>query len=199
MTTHLSAWPITVDGPRRVVVMALQTSQRAQARQQVRQLLRQALADALGTTAQAVPLQDVQGQGLSLAPPLDNVGLSVAHEAGLSLCGVNFQGAIGLDILRLDAVPSDWDNLARDYLGPAQTQALHALPCGARSLGFAKAWAHHEAALKCLGLGLTEWCSNLAQQLQQCRIRSLVLPKGYVGSIAWANEPEPNPTHHNPS
>jgi 4'-phosphopantetheinyl transferase len=190
MNTGVSS--IYVDAPTHVRVLALQTTHRPQARQQVRQALRQLLSDVLKTPAQHLTLQDVQGQGLSLAPPYETIGLSVAHEAGLSLCGVNVDGAMGLDILRLDAVPSDWATTALDYLGPAKTQALHALPPSARSLGFAQAWTDHEAALKCFGLGLTEWCPALARQLQPCRIRSLVLPEGYVGSIASANNRGPH-------
>jgi 4'-phosphopantetheinyl transferase len=192
MTTVLSTWSICVDTPSRVRVLALQTTHRSQARQQVRQALRQLLSDVLNTPEQHLTLQDVQGQALSLAPPYESIGLSVAHEAGLSLCGVNVDGAMGLDILRLDAVPSDWATIGQDYLGPARTQALHALPPSARLLGFAQAWTAHEAALKCFGMGLTEWSPALGRQLQPCRIRSLVLPEGYVGSIAWANNLSPH-------
>jgi 4'-phosphopantetheinyl transferase len=141
MTTVLSTWSICVDTPSRVKVLALQTTHRLQARQQVRQALRQLLSDVLKTPEQHLTLQDVQGQGLSLAPPHEAIGLSVAHESRLSLCGVNVDGAMGLDILRLDAVPSDWATTALNYLGPAKTQALHALPTSTRSLGFAQAWA----------------------------------------------------------
>ena len=192
MNAGVSTWSICTDSPSAVRVLALQTTHRLQARQQVRQALRQLLSDVLKTPEQHLTLQDVQGQGLSLAPPYESIGLSVTHEAGLSLCGVNVDGAMGLDILRLDAVPSDWATLALDYLGPARTQALHALPSSARLLGFAQAWTAHEAALKCFGMGLTEWSPALAQLLLPCRIRTLVLPEGYVGSIALANNRRPH-------
>jgi len=42
-----------------------------------------------------------------------------------------------------------------------------------------------EAGLKCLGIGLQEWCPALVRQLESCRLIELDLPAGLCGTVAY--------------
>lgn len=153
------------------------------ARQQVRAALAAAVRRLDEGQALAEPLRWIDRPGQ--APRLDDPraaawGIALSHEVGLSLFALRPAGPVGLDLLRLDAVPAaraERCRLAADYLGAA---AL-----GTEALTFARAWAGHEAALKCRGLPLAEWTPGLARELQGvCRVE-LALPAGFVGALVW--------------
>lgn len=150
------------------------------ARQQVRQVLRELLTDEA--------LVSLPGQAIRLARPGSKTGISVSHEAGLSLVAVNYAGPVGIDLVRpLDS--PDWresiPTLAQDYLGPRVAQHLASFPAVEQMRYFAEAWTQHEARLKCLGLGLEEWHPALAERLSACRVEQLTLPGGYIGAVAY--------------
>jgi len=162
-----------------------QTTQRDTARQLVRQALRAILASHLGCPAAAVPLLSQPGLGLHLAG--EKIGLSVSHEAGLSLIAINPAGAVGVDILKL-ATPTMPDDellrLAREYLGKTTAQQIASLPPSQHWPAFAKAWTHLEARLKCRGQPLAEWFEQQQASPEHRPALSLQLPEGYVGALA---------------
>mgnify|MGYP000093612309 FL=1 len=163
---------VTVDTPN--------TLNRDVARQQVRQVLREILGDEA--------LVSCPGQPIRLARQGSVTGISVSHEAGLSLVAVNYAGPVGIDLMR-PLLSADWFEqipvLARDYLGPEIAQELSCLPAEAQVRQFAVRWTEHEACLKYLGMGLEEWQPALAQRLSACRVEQLVLPGGYIGAVAY--------------
>lgn len=157
------------------------------ARQFVRTALRETLAPRLGCTPAAVPLISIPGQPLRLAGLEGEIGLSVGHEAGLSLVAIHRNGAIGVDLLRVTGMPLVGDEvlrLAKDYLGAEAASRLDSLPEEARRQAFAEAWVGLEAGLKCLGEDLAEWSTERQVLLANCRIRELALPEGLVGAVA---------------
>ncbi|HJV93860.1 MAG TPA: 4'-phosphopantetheinyl transferase superfamily protein, partial [Azonexus sp.] len=119
-----------------------------------------------------------------LAPPWQDVGISVSHEPGLSLAVIHRAGPVGIDLLRLDSPLPDLDQLARDYLGPATAAALAALPATQRQAAFAGAWCRLEAGLKCLGMALGEWTPETGRQLADCTFTDIAMPAGWVAAVA---------------
>ena len=111
-----------------------------------------------------------------------HIGLSFSHEPGLSLAAINFASPVGIDLLQGSANGLSGDEirqLGMDYLGPAANPRMDGDP-----RAFAEAWAGHEARLKCLGLGLTEWTPAVGQGLAGCRCVRLDLPDEWIGVLA---------------
>ena len=175
-------WPASFDAAQERLIVAVDTPDtpiRETARQQVRDVLREILGD--------VELISRPGQPIRVAGQVKTPGISVSHEAGLSLVAVHFGGPVGIDLLRMPEYP-DWRaellTLAVDYLGPIIARQIAALPPIEQLACFASAWTRHEARLKCLGLGLEEWSDLLENRLAPCRVQTLILPSGYIGAVA---------------
>lgn len=175
-------WPTSFARTQDLLIVAIQTPHtpiRDTARQLVRTVLREILGD--------VELISNPGQAISLARMDSPIGISVSHESGLSLLAVNFSGLVGIDLLRIPDDP-DWASqiqaLAGDYLGPKVAQQITDLAAQEQMTSFAQAWAAHEARLKCQGLALAEWSSELEASLAECCAQPLLLPAGFVGAVA---------------
>lgn len=157
------------------------------ARTQVRGALREVLGLQLGCAPEAVNLLSVPGQALRIQLPghtIGAIGLSASHEAGLSVAAIRRHGPVGIDIMRI-APAFDWQPVARDYLGPQALQRIASQPEPDQLQAFAHEWTRLEAGLKCLGIGLQEWCPALAQRLESCRVMALDLHTGLCGAVAW--------------
>ena len=157
------------------------------ARTQVRGALREVLGLQLGCAPEAVNLQSVPGQALRVELPghtIGTIGLSASHEAGLSVAAIRQGGPVGIDIMRI-APAFDWQAVARDYLGPQAWHRIASQPAPEQPQAFAREWTRLEAGLKCLGIGLQEWNSSLAQQLENCKLMEIDLPAGLCGTVAW--------------
>jgi len=168
-------------------VLWLETSAnapRSTVRQEVRQALVVALSEILAVETVAIKLISQAGQPVRLAPPWQDIGLSLSHDNGRSLAAIHRHGPVGVDLLRNDLQLPDRDRLARDYLGPIQAAALAALPANQRDQAFAQAWAGLEASLKCLTLELDEWTAERAARLSACAVTALALPTGWCGAVA---------------
>lgn len=175
-------WPAPVDQAQALLIVAIDTPCtpiRDTARRLVRGVLREILGD--------IELISVPGQAIRLARPDSPIGISVSHEWGLSLLAVNFSGPVGIDLLRIPDDP-DWEGqipaLAKDYLSPKMARQLNDQAPPERLASFAQAWATHEARLKCRGLALVEWNSELEKSLAEYCTQPLTLPAGYIGAVA---------------
>jgi 4'-phosphopantetheinyl transferase len=152
---------------------------RATARRTIRSALLAALVEASGLASSSIRLCGAPG----LAPwaLLDDgrrVALSISHDGDLSVAALRLDGgAVGIDVMQVADVP-DWQAVARDYLGPAAAATLAGAPA------FARAWSEREARLKCRGLALAEWGACDESLLAACACRPLVLPDGYMGTVA---------------
>jgi 4'-phosphopantetheinyl transferase len=176
--------PSSDDG---VFVIAVHTAGgtlRDSARQQVRQALQDMLIQLLGMPPDGIAVRSTPGEApcivLRDGDTERSVGCSFAHEDGLSLVAINLHGPVGVDLMPTAPV-HDWPAVASDYLGPAVTSALQALPRATQPQSFAQAWANREASLKCLGMPLSEW-SGEAEPV--CHTVPLQLPAGWAGTLA---------------
>ena len=180
------ALPPAADG---VVVIAIDTQglQRPQAREAIRQAVREALCALLGRPLAGIAIQSTPGQSpriIVAGMPAAEIGCSFTHEEGCSLAALNLHGQVGVDVMREQDIP-DWQQVARDYLGPAVTAALSGTEAAQRPRAFALSWTAREARLKFHGKQLGEWpADSEASALTSCIIKPLALPAGLAGAIA---------------
>ncbi|MQA40898.1 4'-phosphopantetheinyl transferase family protein [Rugamonas aquatica] len=186
MELVVHAWPGPVPALRDgLFVIGVETSAlRERAREQIRLAARTALAAVLSVDAGAIAIDSTPGEAprIKLAGDEHAIGCSFTHEEGYALAAINLHGAVGVDVMRVQDI-QDWDNVARDYLGPEVCAALAAAPAGKRAIGFAQAWTRHEAWLKCHGRQLSEW---QAGDEASTGIALRGLPEGLVGHLAMA-------------
>lgn len=161
------------------------------ARELARQALREVLGILLDRAPEAVPLVSRPGHPIRLDTPGLHAGLSLSHEPGLTIAAIHLGGAVGVDLMRVEQGPdwlssgsSDWQALARDYLGPQASDRIARRPPPQRVRVFAREWTRFEASLKCLAMPLQEWSPALEHELMRCRLFDLDVPDGFIGSLA---------------
>ena len=178
--------PVPDDGRIVVGITTAGGTNRELARKQTRLAVRQLLGELLDLPPDDIELKSAAGQAphivLTTNGATRNVGLSISHEAGLSLAAINLHGKVGVDLMQVQEVP-DWEMVARDYLGAAIADELARVSPERRAKVFAKAWTAREASLKCQGLQLTEWMPSPPFQVLPCRSFELALPEGVVGTL----------------
>ncbi|MFS2024633.1 4-phosphopantetheinyl transferase [Massilia sp. CT11-137] len=159
---------------------------RATARRTIRAALLAALAEASGLSSSSIRLCGAPGVApWALLDDGRRFALSISHDGDLSVAALRLDGgAVGIDVMQVADVP-DWQAVARDYLGPAAAATLAGVPA------FARAWSEREARLKCRGLALAEWGACDESLLAACACLSLVLPDGYMGTVAVLPAPCP--------
>jgi 4'-phosphopantetheinyl transferase len=83
----------------------------------------------------------------------DALAFNMSHSEQLALYAFSAAGAVGVDV---EVARHSIDELAvaSRMLGAAEAQRLEALDPDARRREFLRAWARHEAELKCLGVGI---------------------------------------------
>ncbi|WP_032703375.1 4'-phosphopantetheinyl transferase family protein [Pseudomonas syringae] len=130
---------------------------RDEARNRIRTCVRTAVEQWLELPSDAITF--ISAPGIAprlLIDGLPEPGFSISHEAGCSLAAINLHGAVGVDLMQVQAVP-DWHAVAQDYLGAEVVSVLSGMPESVRTIAFAKAWCRREAFLKLHGLALEEW------------------------------------------
>ena len=165
------------------------TENRRVARSLVRSALRETLAVLLDQPAASIILISPPGEAIQVDSTCFQLNVSISHSPGVSVAAICQNAAIGVDVMQIDVMTlahPEWLRLAGDYLGPQVKAKLQSAPPSAFPSLFAQAWTGFEAALKCLGLGLTEWSPELARRLASCRVLALDLPANYCGSVATA-------------
>lgn len=171
----------TVDTPK--------TQKRTLARQAVRTALSEIIAGRLNCPANSVRLENLPpGQGLKLAPPHQNIGVSFSHESTCSVIAINLVGPIGIDLLQMESHPAwaaEIRQLASDYLGQETSLELESLSEAQRPVAFARHWVKHEARLKCLGQPLVEWSASLRQAFTDLSCLELPRIEGMYAAIAF--------------
>ncbi|KQQ40170.1 hypothetical protein ASF61_05135 [Duganella sp. Leaf126] len=182
LTVHAwpGATPAITDG---VFVIRLTTGEQ---REEARQQLRQALAEALGVLLETPP-REIEIEAFPGAAPVvvlpdgRRLHCSFAHDGGMSLAAVCFNGPVGVDLMLAEEV-AGWEAVARDYLGPETTARIAATPRAERDAAFAQAWTAREAHLKWLGVGLDEWPAH--SQSSGATV-TLDLPDNLVGTLVY--------------
>jgi 4'-phosphopantetheinyl transferase len=173
-----------------VLVIGIQAQEaREAARRAIREAIVAELALFTKLPSQRIALHTPEGQVpyalLDTPDGQRRAHLAISHDGALSLAAISLQGPVGIDVTLVMDIP-DWEPVARDYLGPAVTAALAALPAGERTRAFALAWSEREARLKYLGRELVEWSKDGDRPLAACCCRPLALPEGYAGVLALA-------------
>ena len=153
---------------------------RMEARARLRQAVREAAAQWQHLDIEAVSVESTPGTPPRLLLPAGVAGLSFSHDEGLSLAAIGLQGAVGIDVMRVQDI-ADWFHLARDYLGPQVAAELADCPADQRPLRLAQAWTAREAGLKHAGLALAEWDG----EAPDCRLQAVAVPAGYTATLAY--------------
>lgn len=168
-----------------VFVIGMPTGlQREAARQHIRQALAEALGAVLGVAPHAVTIESVAGAApVAVLADGRRLHCSFAHDGGMSLAAVCFNGPVGVDLMLAEDV-AGWEAVARDYLGPDATARIAATAREERAAVFARAWTAREAHLKWLGVGLDEWPAH--SQTSGATV-TLDLPAGLVGTLVYAD------------
>ncbi|KZL36581.1 phosphopantetheinyl transferase [Pseudomonas syringae pv. syringae] len=154
---------------------------RDEARNRIRTCVRSAVEQWLELPSGAITF--ISAPGVAPRLLIDGLpvpGFSISHEAGFSLAAINLQGAVGVDLMQVQAVP-DWHAVALDYLGAEVATGLSGLPESIRTMAFAKAWCRREAFLKLHGLALEEWTAVGGLQGVGVEVE---LGEGMVGVVA---------------
>ena len=154
---------------------------RKHARSLIRHAVTDALAQTLGMAASRIEIHREPGMTPRLhLPGFGNAGLSITHERGLSLAVVHLEGAVGVDVTRVEEMP-DWQVVAHDYLGAEVARSLSVTPASQRAGQFARHWCEREATLKCHGLSLREWTPD---DTSECTLFALKLQASMMGALA---------------
>lgn len=153
---------------------------RAEARLRIRATVRAAAAQWLKMDIESISVESTPGAAPRLLLAGRPAGMSFSHDEGLSLAAIGLQGAVGIDVMRVQDI-ADWFHLARDYLGPQVAAELADCPADQRPLRLAQAWTAREAALKYSGLQLAEWNGSAPA----CCLQALPLPAPYVANLAF--------------
>jgi len=152
---------------------------RTEARLRIRLAVREAVAKWLNIAIDCIKVDSQPGHAPRLLVAGRAAWLSISHEDGISLAAMHLHGPVGIDVMRVIAIP-DWHEVARDYLGPQVAHALAACPADQRPLALAQAWTAREAALKCVGRELAEWDGFALD----CDLQSLRVPPNLVAMLA---------------
>lgn len=171
-----------------VIVVGIQgQEEREAARRAIREAIVAELALLTNLPRQRIALHTPEGQVpyalLDTAEGQRRAHLAISHDGALSLAAISLQGPVGIDVTLVMDIP-DWEAVAHDYLGPVVAADLAALPAGARTQAFARAWSEREARLKYLGRELVEWSEDGDRPLAACHCLPLALPEGYAGVLA---------------
>jgi 4'-phosphopantetheinyl transferase len=78
---------------------------------------------------------------------------NLSHSGTTALYAFTTSGPVGIDV-EVARRPIDTVAIAARAFGPAEARRLRELDPEARKREFLRAWVRHEAALKCVGLGL---------------------------------------------
>jgi 4'-phosphopantetheinyl transferase len=114
------------------------------------------------------------------------LSFNISHSGGIAVYALARGAPVGVDIEALNRRPQRDDvALAEHALGAELAHRLRALPPQARRREFLREWVRHEAALKCLGVGLTA-PSAATERRADLWIAELHLDPHAVGALALA-------------
>ena len=173
-------WAAMLPRSEPVFVIAVKTPDhpdRTVARTTIRTAIKDVLGELWGCAPTHVTLTHTPGEPLCAQAPNSPTG-------GLSVAAVNRSGPVGVDIV-CESQAFDWHAVAHDYLGPAMARQLASHPVVSQNHQFLRAWARHEACLKCSSLGLVEWSPALQTRLAALQVVDLQLPAGWLGAVAF--------------
>lgn len=120
-----------------------------------------------------------------LAEGPERLEFNLSHSGSIALVAVCGTCAVGVDVEKIE-MRGDLAELAERAMRPEDAAAVRAESGAARVTAFHERWARHEAALKCLGQGLSTPLGNAPVAVQ-----SLDVDPGYAAAIAVTGEELP--------
>jgi|SRR5215470_16518991 len=134
------------------------------------------------------------------------IHFNLSHSSDLALFVFTRAGELGVDVERIHPIP-EMMNLAGRFFCPAEAHDLASLADDQREHAFFLCWTRKEACIKATGNGLSTPLSSFRVSLQpgaQARflhfegeaadswsLDNLDLPAGYVGALAYRDQPRP--------
>jgi 4'-phosphopantetheinyl transferase len=106
-----------------------------------------------GKPALAQNAEELSTAGKPATADHDRVSFNMSHSGHWALYAFSAAGSVGVDI-EMARRPVDAVAIAARMFGPAEAQRLQALDPANRQRELMRAWARHEAELKCLGVGI---------------------------------------------
>ena len=162
---------------------------RAEARKLSRATLQDALQHHFGCDANAVSVETASGNAPVVKVGRQRVHVSFSYEKDWAFIALDMCSPIGIDVTFIHH-QAEWieecAKVAREYLAPAISRKIEGLAGLERAIAFAEEWALHEARLKCRGLPLQEWTSELEVRLSGMRSGSLGDIEGFM--VAYARK-----------
>ncbi|WNO06534.1 4'-phosphopantetheinyl transferase family protein [Rhodoferax mekongensis] len=161
---------------------------RAEARKLARATLREAVQHHFGCDAKAVSVETVSGKAPLVKIGRQRVHVSFSYEQDWAFIALDVRRPIGIDVTFINH-EAEWleecVRVAKEFLPPAISRRIEGLAGLERATAFAEEWALHEAKLKCMGLPLQEWTSELEVRLSGMRTGSLGDIAGFMVAYAW--------------
>ncbi len=109
------------------------------------------------------------------------LSFNMSHSGSLALYAFSDAGAVGVDV-EIARRPIDELAIATRTFGKITAERLRALDPAARQREFLRAWARHEAGLKCLGTGLGGAAASA--ELRALRVIELDVGEDVAAAVA---------------
>lgn len=151
--------------------------------------LRQVLARYLDERPEAIELIEVERGKPRLAQERPPLHFNLSHSGALVLVALSRDLEVGVDVERVKP-ERDFVALAERALAPEDAAAVSEATEDARAGVFYERWTHHEARIKCLGLGL----SSAPPRSPEITVATLPIDPGYAAALA-ATGPAPLRLH----
>lgn len=114
------------------------------------------------------------------------LSFNTSHSGSIALCGLSRVGEIGVDV-EVARRTIDEVAVARRTLGEVAARRLERLDPDRRRSEFLRGWCRHEAALKCLGVGIGAIVDDV--RVQQLWLAELELGSGDAAAAVAAERP----------
>jgi 4'-phosphopantetheinyl transferase len=124
-----------------------------------------------------------------------SVSFNLSHSGPLALYAFTEAGAVGVDVQTVPARPIDHAAIAARLLGSREGRRLSELTPTEREREFLRAWARHEATVKCHGSGISGGAdartSDATEGVARARlwVAELDVGAGAAGAVALEQEP----------
>jgi 4'-phosphopantetheinyl transferase len=142
--------------------------------------LRGVLGHCLDREPARIPFQLGPHGKPALSEPDAGLRFNLSHSVEVALVAVAWEREVGVDVERIES-RRDVLALADRGLDEAAAAAVREAPAGDRVAAFHRAWARHEATVKCLGSGLGAERPDTA-----VAVAELEAGPGYAAALAVA-------------
>jgi 4'-phosphopantetheinyl transferase len=127
--------------------------------------------------------------GVALRGSSARLSFNLSHSGALALYAFTRAASVGVDVQSAPTRPIDVAAIARRAFGPGEGRRLAALAPAQRGREFLRAWARHEASLKCRGGGADASAGDVAERAASAGlwVTELDMGIGAAGAVALQN------------